>query len=198
MFPVLYVSDARPVSGSGGRCAIRALRIVPTLADGEITSFTATLVQTIYLPAMTTENGLGYANMVIDPDNNTMWTYSRNTNSGESTSGQATFTQFNIPALSSSEVTLEDSDRITWFRETWAIYNNQGATIKGGKMYMTRGMVSDSEINVIDLYFSRKRVSRIDLDKDGYGIEPEGCFLYNNAICYSGRSPSNLYQLNIL
>ena len=195
MFPILYVSDARPTSG---RCAIRALRIIPTLTDGEITSFTVTLIQTIYLPVMTTENGLGYANMVIDPDNNTMWTYSRNTNSGESTSGQATFTQFNIPALTLSEVTLEDSDRLTWFRETWALYNNQGATIKGGKMYMTRGMQSDSEVNVIDLYWSRKRVSRIDLDKDGYGIEPEGCFLYNNTICYSGRSPSLLYQLNII
>ena len=70
--------------------------------------------------------------------------------------------------------------------------------IKNGKMYMTRGMESDSEVNVIDLYWNKKRVSRIDLDKDGYGIDPEGCFLYNNTICYSGRDTSALYQLNII
>lgn len=181
MFPLLYISHAR---NSNGRGIIDAYRILPVLTDGEISSFTVTRVQRILLPVMTTANGLGYPNAAIDPDNNAMWIYSRNTNSGESTSGLATFTRFNTPAITSSEVTLEESDIKDSFMEKWQIYNNQGAFIHKGKLYMSRGIgnaSSHNEVNVIDLYNKRCRVSRIDM-YDVRAFEPEGCFYYDGKI----------------
>lgn len=181
MFPVLYISHAR---NSGGRGIIDAYRIVPTLNNDEITSFTVERVQRILLPVMTTANGLGYPNAAIDPDNGAMWIYSRNTNDGETTSGLATFTRFNTPALSNADVTLEDSDIKDFFMEKWAIYNNQGAFIYKGKLYMSRGTGSASshnELNVIDLYYKRCRVSNLDIYPQR-AFEPEGCFYYQDRV----------------
>ena len=192
LFPVLYVS-MRPDSGST-RCVINVYRIIPTLTDDAITSFSMTLVQTISLPAMTEQNGLGLANATIDIERGWMWTYSRNTTNGQSTSGLATFTRFAIPALfdgggnAITAVTLEDSDIKDSFMEAWPIYDNQGAFIHNGKMYMMRGVPNTDHIcecNVIDLYFKRTRVSRVDLYENGTRSEPEGCFYYDNTVCYT-------------
>lgn len=192
MFPVLYIS-MRPNSGST-RCVVNVYRIVPTLTDGAITSFDMTLVQTINLPELTEQNGLGLANATIDTEKGWMWTYSRNTTNGQSTSGLATFTRFAIPALfdgggsAITAVTLEDSDIKDSFMENWPIYDNQGAFIRNGKMYMMRGVPNTDNIcecNVIDLYFKRTRVSRVDLYENGARSEPEGCFYYDNTVCYT-------------
>ena len=187
MFPLLYISHAR---NSNGRGIIDAYRILPVLTDGEISSFTVSRVQRILLPVMTTANGLGYPNAAIDPDNNAMWIYSRNTNPSESTSGLATFTRFDTPAVSSSSVTLEESDIKDSFMEKWNIANNQGAFIHKGKLYMSRGIgnaSSHNEVNVIDLYNKRCRVSRIDM-YDVRAFEPEGCFYYDGKIAMISSS----------
>lgn len=201
MFPVLYISQ-RPESGSE-RCIVQVYRIIPTLTDDAITSFSMTLVQTINLPALTEQNGLGLANATIDTENGWMWTYSRNTTSGQSTTGLATFTKFTIPALfdgggnAITTVTLEDSDIKDSFMERWYIYNNQGAFIHNGKMYMMRGVPSSDhfcECNVIDLYFQRMRVSRVDLYPNGFSSEPEGCFYYDNTVCFTVNGAS-IYRI---
>ena len=201
MFPVLYVS-MRPDSDST-RCIVNVYRIIPTLTDDVITSFTMTLVQTINLPALTEQNGLGLANATIDTENGWMWTYSRNTENGQSTSGLATFTKFSIPALfdgggnAITTVTLEDSDIKDSFMERWSIYNNQGAFIHNGKMYMMRGIPSSDhfcECNVIDLYFQRTRVSRVDLYPNGFTSEPEGCFYYSDTVCFTVNG-ANIYRI---
>ena len=201
MFPVLYIS-MRPNSGST-RCVVNVYRIVPTLTDGAITSFDMTLVQTINLPALTEQNGLGLANATIDTERGWMWTYSRNTTTGQSTSDLATFTRFAIPALfdgggnAITSVTLEDSDIKDSFMDTWSIYDNQGAFIHNGKMYMMRGVPSSDhfcECNVIDLYFQRTRVSRVDLYPNGFTSEPEGCFYYNDTVCFTVNGTS-IYRI---
>lgn len=192
MFPVVYVS-MRPDSGSN-RSIVHVYRIIPTLTNDVVSSFTMTLVQTINLPAMTEQNGLGLPNATIDTEKGWMWTYSRNTMDGQSTSGLATFTKFAIPALfdgggnAITTVTLEDSDIKDSFMDKWQIYDNQGAFIRNGKMYMMRGVPGTDNIcecNVIDLYFKRTRVSRVDLYENGARSEPEGCFYYNDTICYT-------------
>ena len=201
MFPVLYVS-MRPDSGTT-RCVVNVYRILPTLTGDAITSFSMTLVQKISLPAMTEQNGLGLANATIDTENGWMWTYSRNTTNGQSTSGLATFTCFAIPAMfdgggnAIAAVTLEDSDIKDSFMDKWSIYDNQGAFIRNGKLYMMRGVPnSDSicECNVIDLYFQRKRVSRVDLYENGTRVEPEGCFYYDNTVCFTVNG-SGIYRI---
>lgn len=193
MFPLLYVSHARNVNGRG---IIVAYRIIPTMSGDEISSFTVTPIQRIYLPAMTTANGLGYPNAAIDQDNNAMWIYSRNTNPSESTSGLATFTRFDTPAVSSPSVTLEESDIKDSFMEKWDIVNNQGAFVHKGKLYMSRGIgnaSSHNEVNVIDLYDKRCRVSRIDM-YNARAFEPEGCFYFDGKIAMISSS-GDIYQV---
>lgn len=154
-----------------------------------------TLVQSINLPEMTTQNALGLPNATIDTENGYMWTYSRDTNGN----GLATFTKFAIPALSSSTVTLNDSSILDSFQDDWAINNNQGAFIRAGKMYMMRGVPAQDhfcECNVIDLYFKKKRVSRIDLYPNGFSYEPQGCFNLNDTICFTING-TGIYRINL-
>lgn len=191
MFPVLYISQRN----NPQRAQIQVYRIIPTLTDDEISSFTMTLVQTIWLPAQSNFNSLGYPNVTIDTENNKMWAYSRNNDSSGDTYGKATFTMFNIPALFSdgnpvTTVTLEDTDAKDRFRDNWSIYDNQGSFIHRGKLYMARGTGSDGicEINVIDLYYKRTRVSRLTMYDAGARFEPEGCFYYQSSIFFNAGS----------
>lgn len=200
MFPVLYISQR---NNAEGRAEIQVYRILPTLTDGEITSFTMVLVQTILLPAENETNCLGYPNVAIDTERGYMWAYSRYNTSGSPNSGKAMFTRFAIPALFDSSnnpvatVTLEDSNIQDHFLDNWATYNNQGAFIRNGKMYMMRGVPSSDhfcECNVIDLYFQRTRVSRVDLYPNGFTSEPEGCFYYNGTVFFTVNG-TNIYRI---
>lgn len=199
MFPVLYISQRNNAQGRG---EIQVYRILPTLTDGEITSFTMVLVQTIFLPAENETNCLGYPNIAIDTERGYMWAYSRYNTSGVQNYGKAMFTRFAIPALYENNnpvttVTLEDSDIQDSFLDNWKIYDNQGAFIRNGKMYMMRGIPSADhfcECNVIDLYFERTRVSMVDLYPNGFTSEPEGCFYYNGTVFFTVNG-TNIYRI---
>ena len=193
MFPVLYVSQQNDTNGCG---LVHTLRIIPTLADGEITAFTVSIVQSIHLPAMTDSNCLGNPNWTYDPDNDCAWVYSRNNNSNAANYREAHFTKFAIPSLSVSDVTLTDADILDTFHNTWSMYNGQGACINNGRLYIVQGYVNAGYIWLrgIDLYAKRTQVTLIDLLADGMTDEPEGVFIWDGCLCFSTHT-SPVYKL---
>lgn len=181
LFPLLYISQQNNADGRG---EVDVFRIVPTLTDGEVTSFTMTQVQTILLPVMTADNALGNPNFAYDPDSNCFWCYSRNNNAGDANAGLARFTRFAVPDISQASVTLEDSDIVDAFSDTWRMTYAQGGFIHGGKLYIGQGYPNVNHVyfRVVDLYGARKQVSFVDLYSKGFNFEPEGVFEYGGEI----------------
>lgn len=181
MFPVLYVSTQNDPNGV---CYALGFRIIPVLTDGEISSFSVTLVQTIQFPAMTEDNCLGNVNTVFDTQRGYMWTYSRNKDSSAANFNKARFTKWAIPELTNSLVQLTDADILDAFSDDWSMFNAQGGFIRNGKLVMMQGYESAGYINcrVIDLYLSKKQTSLIDLLAIAFPYEPEGCFYWDGMI----------------
>lgn len=184
-FPLLYISQR---ARKDRRCFVEAYRIQADWDDAtsQYTSFSAELVQTIYFPAMTTENALGNVNMAIDPESGEMYTYSRNNNSGEENSGVCKISRFDLPDSHEPEVYLEDSDIKDSFYIDSSAINMQGGCIKDGILYIGRGFSSVGYIYLyaIDLNL-RAEVARIDLLARLIHWEPEGCFFYNGCVMLS-------------
>ena len=203
-FPVLYVACN---NDSNNRCFELVYRIVTTVNEetGEFSSFSAVLVQTIYLPAMTDENSLGNCNIVIDRQRNYMYTYSRNNRVGASNQGIGIITRYSkIPPL--FDANLEPITEV-YFEDTSAqnpdyyiaeqfdpgmgrIVNGQGGDILNGKLYIVRGGygVGYTYLYCIDL-LQRRLVTLIDLYKvqvakqqqfndDNWTFEPEGLYIW--------------------
>lgn len=194
-FPVLYISQQ---NNSEGRGEIQGYRIIPTYTDGEISSFTISLVQTILLPAVTDENCLANPNVAFDTQNGWMWAYSRNENPDAANFRKATFSRFAIPELTESVVTLNDSDILERFQDDWSMLYAQGGFIHNGKLVIMQGYPDAGFINcrVIDLYLDKRQVSLIDLFADGFTREPEGVFWYAGQICFT-TSAAYIYRINI-
>ena len=193
MFPVLYISMQNNPSGRG---EIHGYRIIPVLSDGEVASFTITLVQTIYLPIMTDENCLGNPNATFDTTNGFLWTYSRNNNASADNYNRAMFTKFAVPSLSNASVTLEDSDIIESFPDDWSMLYAQGGCIVGGKLVIMQGYASAGFIyaRVIDLYARKRQIAFFDLYSNGFTAEPEGVFYYDGNI-YTSVNGAGIYKL---
>lgn len=202
MFPILYISMR---NDADGRCSALGFRIVPVLdSDGEITSFTISLAQTIKLPVMTDDNCLGNANVTFDLQENFMWAYSRNNRTGAENYMLAKFTKFAIPDLFDSDnniistVELNDADILDSFGDNWSMLNAQGGFIQNGKLVIMQGYPNVGYINcrVVDLYLSKKQTSFIDLYKAGFADEPEGVFFYDGKIMATGYATA-IYQIDI-
>lgn len=187
MFPLLYTAAQ---NNAAGRCEWRAYRIVPTLSENEIASFTVSLVQTIYLPVMTDENCLGNANPAFDFDRDCLWSYSRNNNTEAANYRQARFTKFAIPAVFDtndqvvSEITLSDADILDAFSADFSMAYAQGGFISRGKLFIGQGgpLYPLTVLRVIDLYAVRGQVTFFDLRADGMDDEPEGLYAYDGRI----------------
>lgn len=186
-FPVLYVSQR---AKEGLRCHVEAYRIIPHWNDeiGEYSSFDVECIQTIYFPSMTNNNALGNVNLVVDPENCQMFTYSRNNNKGISNSGKCKISCFDIPSIYSKEVYLEDDD-VKWsFYPGCSAVNMQGGCINNGLLYIAQGYkkVGYIYLNIIDLN-SRQQTGRLDLLNNGHTWEPEACFLYEGQLMLGGN-----------
>lgn len=196
LFPVLYTCAQ---NNEQGRCEWRAYRIIPSLTNGEVSSFTVQLVQTIYLPIMTDNNALGNANIAVDYEREVLWSYSRNNNEEAANYNKAKFTKFAMPLLSAgAEVTLSDADILDSFDTDWSMYHAQGAFLRRGKLYIAQGMPSDNHIclRVIDLYAQRQQVTYFDLLAAGITVEPEGVYMYDGHI-WIHNNAGVLYRLDI-
>ncbi len=192
MFPVLYVTVN---NDADGRCSWVAYRIIPTLTDGEISSFEIAEVQTIKLPVMTDANALGNVNIAIDTERNLLWGYGRNNNSNAENSQLARFVCFPMPQLTETEVIFEDSDIIDAFSNNWEMTYAQGGFIKNGKLVFMQGYSNVGHINmrVVDLYAKKRQVSFVDLFANGFTEEPEGVFYWNGHI-YTSANSSNIWE----
>ena len=194
-FPLLYVSCN---NNNQGRCFEEVYRIIPTVNQetGEFSSFTAALIQTIYLPAMNDTNCLGRCNVVIDKQRNMMFTYSRNDRDGAENKGIGRITRFRIPAIFDSggnvvsEVYYEDTDIVDSYDPgIGSIGNNQGGDILNGKLFIARGGagVGYTYLYCVDL-IQKRLVAMMDMLKDGFNLEPEGVFFYNGNLHISTNS----------
>lgn len=187
MFPLLYISQQ---NDANGQCSAMGFRIVPTLTDGEISSFAITLVQTIKFPVMTDTNCMGNVNAAFDLQAEYLWGYCRNNNAEAANYRQAHFARFNIPALRDgsnniiSVVELTDADILESFSDDWSMLNAQGGFIRNGKLVIVQGYPSAGYIwcRIIDLYLAKKQTSLIDLYRNGMPYEPEGAFFYDGKI----------------
>lgn len=213
-FPVFYVSCN---NNSSGRCFELVYRIETTTNPdtGEFSSFTATLLQTIYLPVMTDENSLGNCNLAIDKQRKLMYTYSRNNREGAPNKGIGRITRFSkIPPLFDdnneliTEVYFEDTptqNPTYYIAESFdagigGISNNQGADIWNGRLYMIRGsyeigytwlycidLLQRNLITLVDIYKAQDEKFK-ELGDDTWKFEPEGLFIWNEDIYISTRA----------
>ena len=189
-FPLLYISQFQ---NSKNRCFLTVFRILPTSSgiDQEYTDFTFERIQTVYFPVATDDNSLNNVNAIIDTDHHFIYTYSRNNNSTADNYKKCKISKFNIPnPLETSSKYLSDSDILdSYFIPTEAT-NMQGGAYHEGLLYISRGMPSIGYINlyVVDLA-NRRLWYTVDLLNNGFGLEPEGAFIYND-ILYIGASRS--------
>lgn len=195
LFPLLYTCTQ---NNEAGRCEWRVYRINPTLTDGEVSAFTVSLVQTIYLPVLNDTNCLGNANPAIDFENSCIWAYSRNNNTEADNYLKARFTKFSIPAITNPSVVLSDSDILDAFSCDWTMQYAQGGFIHRGKLYFAQGGPSypNTVLRVVDLYAQRKQVSLVDLAAAGFAQEPEGVFMYDGKI-YIHTNSGRLCRLDL-
>ncbi|MBR5736531.1 MAG: hypothetical protein IKX60_07055 [Bacteroidales bacterium] len=188
VFPLLYVSQR---ANEDRRCFIEVFRIQPSKEgkDVDYSSLSATLVQTIYLPKMNSDNCLGNVNCVIEKGSQKMYTYSRNNNNDEANYGYCKISCFDIPDVDIREVVLNDSDIKDSFMLDCSAVNMQGGCINKGYLYIGQGYQNAGYIflNVINLK-EKKIDNRIDLLAMGIQWEPEGCFIYNDTVMLSTAS----------
>ena len=185
VFPLLYVSQR---AKSQARCFVEVFRIIPfwDQSISDFSSFRMELVQTILFPVMSYENSLGNVNCSIDTTRKLLFTYSRNNNSIEDNYGICKVSQFNIPSIAETVVTLNDKDIKHSFMLDCNAINMQGGCIRDDLLYIGQGYnaVGYIYINVIDL-IKQKLVRRFDLRQYGIYWEPEGCFFYSGEVFLS-------------
>ena len=184
VFPLVYLTVNNNGTTAGGY--MEAYRIVPTMGDSDYSSFTITLVQTVTLPIMTSDNALGNANFVLDADSGYLFTYSRNTIVDTPGYHICRITKWPMPKLSDGNVTFTDADRLDYWNTDTEAVNMQGASIMNHQLFIFRGGsgVGYTEIHVFDLV-RRDRIAFIDLLSNGFTMEPEGVFFWGNTLCTS-------------
>lgn len=168
-FPLLYVSQENVAEH---KCLV--YRVIGT--EG---SWSVTLVQTITFPTPS-DDFMWYQNCIIDTQNRKL-IVSGLGNNPWSSNNIIRYKVFSLPKLSEGNVTLslsdiEDSIEVKHYPTT------QGGFILNNKIYQVFGMSDNAQLNVIDLSTHRV-ISKINITGDGIAVEPEGCFLYDNAIC---------------
>ena len=171
LFPLLYVSQENELEH---KCLVYRV----TNGPGE---FVLTLVQTITFPSPS-YNFMWYPNCMIDVQNNKIiiaglgnkpWTVD--------TDNIVRYKIFTLPKLSEGDITIneencEDTIEVKFLPTT------QGGFVFNNKIIQVFGMENNAQLNVIDIT-THRLVSKVDLSKNVLSREPEGCFLYEDAIC---------------
>lgn len=184
-FPLLYISQH---AREDLRHFIEVFRIQAEWDDSlnEYSKFSASLVQTIYLPPMTNENALGNTNMAIDTVSRQMYVYSRNNNGGQDNTGICKISCFDLPDPDEETVYLYDSDIKTSFYIESSAINMQGGCIQDGILYIGRGMYSAGYIYLYAINLELEaEVARVDILAKLHHWEPEGCFFYDGCVMLS-------------
>lgn len=187
-FPLLYISQ-RNMSNTK-RALNTVYRIIPNWnKQGDISSFKAVQVQTIYFPQMTETNCMGTPNVAIDAETGYMYAYCRNNNSKDANYLKAVVAKFKLPALRDkdgkvrTQVILNDKDIIDSFHMDWNILAAQGGFIKNGQLILCQGAPGKKNpkrpvyLRTIDLN-QKKQILAVNLVPLGFAYEPEGVFFY--------------------
>ena len=194
-FPLLYISQRnRP---KDGRAFCVALRIQPSYGDkGQIKSFTAEEIQTVYFPALTDSNTMGTPNVAIDLKHKQFVAYCRNTRKLAPDYDMTHIVRYPRPSLRDAqgqlrtEVYLNDSDEISRFPLHTHAMLSQGGCIKGNRLYFFQGAPGKAKIKrpvnlyVVDLK-RQKLLLNTNIANLGFDAEPEGCFVYRGHIMTS-------------
>lgn len=203
-FPLLYVSQRAPRKSDGAYLDV--LRIVTYKSEKKkIDSFKVQRVQRIHFPVMSDVNCMGNPNAVIDINRNILYTYSRNNNSKVSNYLKAVVSSYKLPLLFKmgiiqENVFLTDADLLNQFYYDFSLLNAQGGFYRKGTIYFAQGYPSKKpELNYV--YFrgldSKKTSERVKLDmlKDGFRDEPEGCWFWKGQVWVSTDS-GRIYRLS--
>lgn len=182
-FPLLYISvrEGADPTNHPNQPSINVYRIVPTWTDGEISAFTATQVQTIWLPALTDDNGQGFPNVVYDKARNCLWAIGRQNSQNAPYYQQARLFKYTIPSSLNAEISISSISE-NWLLDASALYM-QGAVVVGDYLFISKGYQS---VGVIELYainlLTHEVTNVIDLLSQGVTWEPEGTLYYNSHI----------------
>ena len=193
-FPLLYISQRSPRKTEGAYLDV--LRIITYKSDKKkIDSFNVQRVQRIHFPVMTDTNCLGNPNAVIDVKRKKLYTYSRNNNSKAGNFLKAVVSSYKLPSLFTKGKVLEnvfltDADLLNQSYYDFSLLNAQGGFCRKGVIYFVQGYPSDEpELNYvyfrgIDLKKASERM-KIDLQKEGFCYEPEGCWYWKGHVWVS-------------
>ena len=171
LFPLLYVSQENELEH---KCLVYRV----TNGPGE---FVLTLVQTITFPSPS-YNFMWYPNCMIDVQNNKIIIAGLgNKPWSVGIDNIVRYKLFTLPKLSEGDVTIaeencEDTIEVKFLPTT------QGGFVLNNKIIQVFGMGNNAQLNVIDIT-THRLVSKVDLSKNVLSREPEGCFLYEDAIC---------------
>ena len=171
-FPLLYISQENIAEH---KCLVYRI----TMDD---TVFTAELVQTITYPDPSVAN-MYYPNCFLDNLNNLIYLlgYTKSSYSADE-NRILRVTGYNLPLLSSGDVTLNLNDAIQNFVINTVKTSHQGCIINGDKIIQAYGNPS----NIPDIYIGQislsaeRCVTRIRLNELGITTEPESLFVYEN------------------
>lgn len=169
-FPLLYVSMENASEH-------KALVYRVTVTGGV---FAVTLVQTITFPTPSNDF-LWYPNAFIDCERSKMIIAGLGNNPWSSgTNNILIYKTFPLPTLSDGDTTLDISDLEDTFMAS-GYPTTQGGFILNGRLYQVLGGPTNARMIAVDLQ-GHKVASEIDLVGDGLAIEPEGCFVDDDAI----------------
>lgn len=184
VFPLLYVSMEN----------IAEHKVLVYRLVGDIGEITLQLIQTITFDAPETCHCY-YPNACIDNDNELIIQIGYSTNSYQkSSTNELVFNVFSLPSLSSTDIDLPDSDKISSFTLP-SLHAAQGAFVYDGKLYQTYGISGERWIKAIDV--SRgKIVTSINLNNQSTITgEQETLFAWNDELYIVGVN-KNVFKLS--
>lgn len=193
-FPLFYISQRAPRKSEGAYLDV--FRIITYKSEKKkIDSLNIQRVQRIHFPQMTDSNCLGNPNATIDVKRGFLYIYSRNNNSKADNYLKSVISSIKLPSLYKegeivSDVWLSDLDILEQKKYDFSLLNAQGGFYRNGKLYFAQGYPStNQELNyiffrIIDVK-GKKAPQSIDMHKDGFKYEPEGCWFWKGLVWIS-------------
>lgn len=185
-FPLFYVSQRNLKTGDDiGRGFIQFIRFIPQFdMKGKITSVSASVVHTIYMPAMTRENSMGTPNCSIFGGK--IYVSSRNNKSTDDNYDDVKISSFNLPEIKGGATYFNDTDILESFYIDKKATDTQSCMTHNNKMYCLRGGNTANPANLYVVDLERKKiVTDINLKECNFVGEPEGIYINNGELYVS-------------
>lgn len=182
-FPLLYVSFE-----NAAQHKVFVYRVVVSKS-----TYSLSKVQTITLP-VPSDDTIYYPNAFIDCERNLLVCGGLGNSSwSKNSDNELKYAVFELPKLSSGDVTLKFSDKL----DSFSLKNyptTQGGFIRNSKLYQVFGMSTNSELHVFDIA-THQDVSQLSFSQTFNSTEPESCFLFDGSL-YVVFVDSKVYKLD--